>query len=241
MQQTDSTYNALLAAGALKEYQAIINDNYNRPYTQQHIVSAKTQAQMLDSNIGIGGTYVKKLNIVLTNLAGMPTIPRMAKITMQFRLSDGTTSSNWYPKGTFYIDTRHESYRGVLSIEAYDPMLKAEQPFAVEGTQGDWPKTDHLAIVGKIAARIGVEIDERTTPLLNKRFPIGYPGYGDDAYTCRDVLGFIGAMYAGNWVITDENKLRLIVLGDIPEDTNLLINEDGYYITIGGVRIIVNR
>ena len=47
-------------------------------------------------------------------------------------------------------------------------------------------------------------------------------------------------MYGGNWIITDENKLRLIVLGDIPAgDTSLLVDQYGDFITIGGYRIIV--
>lgn len=248
MQQTDSTYNALLAAGAHKECQAIINDDYNRPYTQEQIVSATTQAQMLDQNISIGGTYVKQLKLVLTNYSGMPTIPRMAKIVMQFRLSDGTTSSLWYPKGTYFIDTRDESYEGVLTINAFDPMLKSEQSFTQPGEQGTWPRLD-ISVVQTIADAMGVSIDPRTTAILKENYQINYPGivledgtpqYSQDgAMSMRQVLGYIGAMYGGNWVITDENKLRLIVLGDIPKFQALLIDENGNYITMGGYQIYV--
>ena len=203
---------------------------------------------MLDSNIGIGGTYVKKLNLVLTNFAGMPAIPRMAKIVMQFRLSDGTTSSSWYPKGTFYIDTRDESYDGVLTINAYDPMLKSEQSFTKPGNQGTWPRSD-ISVVQTIATAMGVSIDSRTTAILNKNYQINYPGivldngnpqYSQDgAMSMRQILGYIGAMYGGNWIITDQDKLRLIVLGDIPQFQALLIDEHGNHITMGGYQINV--
>lgn len=250
MQQTDSTYNALLAAGAPKQTRALIyrtSSAYN-VYGQDKIVSAKTQAQMLDSNIGIGGTFVKKLNLVLTNLAGMPEIPRMAKIVMQYRLNNGTQQSEWIPKGSYFVDTRDESYQGVLTINAFDPMLKSEQSFTKPGNQGTWPRTDY-SVVQTIATAMGVSIDPRTTAILNKNYQINYPGitlengtpqYSQDgAMSMRQVLGYIGSMYGGNWIITDENKLRLIILGDIPVFQSQLIDESGNYITIGGYRINV--
>ena len=241
MQPTSETYKALLAAGAPKEYRALIyrtSSSYNI-YNNTKIVSATTRSAMLDSKLTIGNCIAKELHLVLRNISGMPTIPRMAQIRMQFRLNDGTTQSEWLPKGTFFIDTRDESYGGVLTIDAFDPMLKAEQSFTQPGNQGTWPRSD-ITVVNQIASRIGVTVDARTTAIITHGYQIQYPGYGEGAYTCREVLGYIGTMYGGNWVITDENKLRLIVLGDLPpSDTNLLVDQLGNYITIGGYRIIV--
>lgn len=243
MQPTSETYKALLAAGAPKEYRALIyrtSSSYNI-YNNTKIVSATTRSAMLDSKLTIGNCIAKELHLVLRNISGMPTIPRMAQIRMQFRLNDGATQSEWLPKGTFWIDTRDESYGGVLAIDAFDPMLKAEQSFTRPGEQGQWPRSD-ITIVNLIASRIGVTVDARTTAIITNNYQIPYPGYGDGAYTCRELLGYIGTMYGGNWIITDENKLRLIVLGDIPPgDTNLLVDQYGDYITMGGFRIIVSR
>lgn len=244
MQPTSETYKALLAAGAPKEYRALIyrtSSSYNI-YNNTKIVSATTRAAMLDSKLTIGNCIAKELNLVLRNLSGILTIiPRMAQIRMQFRLNDGATQSEWLPKGTFFIDTRDESYGGVLAIDAFDPMLKAEQSFTRPGEQGQWPRSD-ITIVNLIASRIGVTVDARTTAIITNNYQIPYPGYGDGAYTCRELLGYIGTMYGGNWIITDENKLRLIILGDIPAgDTNLLVTQNGDFITIGGYRIIVSR
>lgn len=243
MQPTSDTYRTLLAAGAPKEVRALVyrTTNAYNVYGQDKIVLATTRASMLDSTLTLGNCIAKELNLVLRNFAGMPTIPRMAKIVMQFRLNDGTTQSEWLPKGTYYIDTRDESYGGVLAIDAFDPMLKAEQSFTRSGEQGQWPRSD-ITIVNQIASRIGVAVDSRATAIINKSYQIPYPGYGDGAYTCREILGYIGTMYGGNWIITDENKLRLIILGDIPPgDTNLLVTQNGDFITIGGYRIIVSR
>lgn len=250
MQQTSQTYKTLLAAGAPKEVRALIyrSTNAYNVYGQEKVVSATTRASMLDSSLSIGNCIAKELNLVLRNFAGMPTIPRMAQIVMQFRLNDGTQQSEWIPKGTYFIDTRDESYEGVLTINAFDPMLKSEQSFTKPGNQGNWPRSD-VSVVNAIATAMGVSIDSRTTAIMTRNYQINYPGISldngtpqystDGAMSMRQVLGYIGAMYGGNWVITDENKLRLIVLGDIPQFQALLIDENGNYITMGGYQIYV--
>ena len=60
-----------------------------------------------------------------------------------------------------------------------------------------------------------------------------------DEQTMREVLGYIGVANAGNWIITMEGKLRLVKLGDIPEESNLLVDDYGNPILFGEVRIIV--
>ena len=242
MQQTSETYNTLLARNAPKQVRALVYRS-NVAYTiygQDRIVSAVSKAAMLDSKLTVGNCIAKELNLVIRNYAELPKIPRMAKIVMQFRLYESNNSySEWLPKGTYFIDTRDEG-NGVIQIDAFDPMLKAERTFSQPGEQGFWPRSD-IAVVEQIAARIGVEIDPRTIAIINKGYMVQYPGFGEGAYTCRECLGFVGQMYGGNWIITDENKLRLVILGDIPVDINLLVDEHGDYITVGGYRIIVSR
>lgn len=251
MQQTSQLYKTLLAAGAPKEVRALVYRSANayNVYGKDKIVSATTRASMLDSSLSIGNCIAKELNLVLRNFAGMPTIPRMAKIVMQYRLNDGTQQSEWIPKGTYFIDTRDESYEGILAINAFDPMLKSEQSFTKPGYQGTWPRSA-TSVVDTIATAMGVSIDSRTTVVMARNnYQINYPGIvleggvpqysTDGAMSMRQVLGYIGAMYGGNWVITDENKLRLIVLGDIPVLTNYLITQNNDIITMGGYRILV--
>ena len=234
MQPVSLLYRQLLAANAPKEVQAIIAGTV---YGQDKIVSANSKAALMDKAATIGNCVAKELTIVLRNPG---EIPRMAQIQMRFRLNNGTQQSEWLPKGTFFIDTRDEG-NGVLSIDAFDPMLKCDQSFTTSGEQGTWPRTD-ITVVNQICSRIGVTLDSRTAEIITAGYTIQYPGFGEGAYSMREILGFIGSMYAGNWIITDENKLRLLVLGDIPDDTtNLLITEYGEYITMGGFRIRVSR
>ena len=49
----------------------------------------------------------------------------------------------------------------------------------------------------------------------------------------RETLANIASMYAGNWVVSMENKLLLIPINGIPEETSLLVDESGNIITWG--------
>ena len=46
-------------------------------------------------------------------------------------------------------------------------------------------------------------------------------------------------MYGGNFIITKSGKLLLLTLGSLPESTHYLLNETGYRLVVGGVRILV--
>lgn len=237
MQTVSETYRTLMAEGAPKETEAIISESDGSlpvTYTHENIVSASISAAVESKPATVGNCVAKTLNLVLRNPG---EVPRMAKIQMRFRLNNGTTQSEWIPKGTFFIDTRDEG-NGLLTIVAYDAMLKCDQQFMQSGNQGGWPRRD-LAVVNDICTRIGVTLDSRTRPLINAQYQIGYPGFGEGAYSIREVLGIIGGMYAGNWIITDQNTLRLLAYGDIPPETHYLVTEYGDAILIGGYRILV--
>ena len=236
MQTTSATYQALLAAGAPKEVRIRIyssSSSYTNYYSDK-IVSANITAALFETADTIGNATAKQLNLVLRNYG---TIPRMAQIRVHFRLNDGTTQSEWLPKGVFFIDTRDDG-NGIISITAYDPMLKADTSYTTSGNQGGWPKTD-LQVVQNICSRIGVTLDSRTQEIMTAGYQIQYPGYGEGAYTMRELLQWIAQMYAGNFYINDQNKLMLVGLGDFPPETNYLVTEANDRILIGGHRILV--
>ena len=154
------------------------------------------------------------------------------------RLATAARASEWLPKGKYFIARRSADKRiGAVTIEGYDAMLKAGQVWLNEDYAGEsWPMTQAEA-VADIAARMGVEVDSRT--VLSAAFPVPYPVDGNGEMVMREVLSAIAVSNAGNWVMTDEGRLRLIVYGDVPAETSLLVTQDGGAITFGGVRIIV--
>lgn len=169
-------------------------------------------------------------------------IPRMAEIKVEVQLTitdilsgEVLEASEWLPKGTFYIDTRRkDTSSGALVIHGYDAMLKMEQTYMEDGEALDgWPKS-MSAVATDIAAKIGVEIDDRTS--LNAGYMVEAPV----GYTMREIMGWIAAAHGGNWTIADDGKLRLILMANIPSDVYYLADENGNYILFGENRIIVS-
>ena len=163
-------------------------------------------------------------------------LPPMARLVPYTRLTDGQRHSGWIQKGVYYIDTRQEKEYGpdlkTIIIHGYDEMMKAEQDYP--SSTLSWPAKD-IDVVREIAAFLGVSIDSRTIPIINRGYRINYPA----GYSCRDTLGYIAAMYAGSFVMSDLGELRLITIHGIPRETRYLIEPSGFAITFGGDRILV--
>jgi hypothetical protein len=133
----------------------------------------------------------------------------------------------------FYIDTREATKNGgveKLSLHGFDSMLMAEQLCQLQG----FPMSD-IAAVQAIATFLGVGVDNETAALIDKGYTVPIP----TDYTCREVLGYIAAAYAGAFIMDDFGHLRLVQVNGYPAETNLLINAAGLYITFGGDRILV--
>jgi hypothetical protein len=160
----------------------------------------------------------------------------MARMVPYVRLTDGARHSEWIQKGVFYIDTRGKVEDGSsiekIHLHGFDDMLKAEQDYP--SSTLSWPARD-IDVVREIAAFLGVSVDARTDPIINRGYRINYPA----GYSCRDTLGYIAAMYAGSFVMSDLGELRLITIHGIPRESRYLIEATGSAITFGGDRILV--
>ena len=229
MQQTSAMYQALIAdPGARKEVRVTVAGVL---YEQGQIVSLSTSACLFaEDTMSVGGAIAKEINLALVNPG---TIPRMAEIIPSYRLVKGSQASEWIQKGIYYIDTRSsDELTGVLTIHGYDAMLKAEQVWEPDQSLV-FPMTMERASA-EIARLMGVSIDPRT--VFQPSYLVDYPA---NAYTLRDVLRYIAAAYAGNWIITDTGQLRLVTFAELPPESSFLITGYGSAITFGGVRILV--
>lgn len=229
MQTTSALYQTLiLDPTARKQVQIVIA---GVTYGEDQIVSLSTTSGLfIEDTMGIGGAVAKEIDLVLRQPGN---IPRMAQMIPSYRLVKGTQASEWIQKGIYYIDTRSvDEVTGVMTIHGYDDMLKAEQVW--EPAQSlEFPMT-MVQAVNVIAQLMGVTLDTRTQ--VSHTYTIDYPA---NDYTLRDVLRYIAVANAGNWIITDDGKLRLVSFGEIPTETNYLVEEDGDAITFGGDRILV--
>lgn len=194
-------------------------------YGMGDIASVNIEQPLFDK-LSVGNACSAKLTIVFWEIT---TVPRMAKITPYARRA---STDAWVKQGEFYIDTRSLS-DGKMTVVAYDAMLKSEIV---------WYPSQHLVFpmtmpnaAQEIASLMGVGIDSRT--VLNSAYQVDYPA---NDYTLRDVLRYIAAAHAGNWILTTEGELLLVPLfSSMPVETNYLITEYGAAITFGGTRILV--
>ena len=199
MQSTSALFKSLLAAGAAKEYRYVIaGENYG----EDRVVSASGSSSSMSKAAEIGRCMAKELQAVIREPGA---IPRMAEVIVQVRLNDGTSQSEWLDKGTYYVDTRSKDPFGVLTINAFDPMLKADQPYIKKTEIADWP-ADETDVVEEIAELMGVAVDSRT---VLAGYDVKYP---NQDWTMREMLGWIAASNCGNWIITPKNELLLVPL-----------------------------
>lgn len=258
MQNTTQLYKNLLAADHSVESKLEVYDRdgteFVHTFTEEEIVSMSTSRSLFPENHpSVGGTVSSEIDCEL--YVGDVAIPRMAMLKPYVRLTKGTTNSEWLPKGVYWIDTRSTDYSsGKMTIHGYDAMLKGEMQFAPEQQVQDWPRTDLQVLNGYtisgrhhdgIAQKLGVTIQQSTLAMINKGYQVQFPGtvQGDDenvkgaAYTTREVLSYIGAMYCGSWTIDEDGTLRLVKLKPQEFETYLLVDESNNVITFADTGI----
>lgn len=220
VQNTSNTWKSLLAAGARLETKAVIGGAEYTLMTNPVIMRA-----LMQEALGIGNAVSATCQFSIQTTA---TIPRAAAVQIQMRLTDGETESEWLPAGTFFISRRQrDPVTGILTLECYDAMLKAnaalDESWVWTTDTGDHVVTDagdnivfsdvfpcggdyfvHLA-----AVLMGVELDSRTTLQTGSAYIIAAQPAGT---TIHDVLCLIAAQNGGNWIITPDDKMRLVPL-----------------------------
>lgn len=240
MQSTTQLYQAILATpGHFFETKLVIA---GVTYDKSTLIELSTSLDMFSGTPEIGHAIAGQISVKM--LAPAAEIPVMAQLKPYVRVCTATQHSEWLQQGVFYIDTRettkNEVGENVLELHGYDAMLKAEADYP--STTHSWPYSDKNT-VKEIAKAMGLQasisatsgIDPRTLTLMNKGYQIPAP----IGYSMREVLGNIAAMYAGNWIMNYEGKLRLVTLTELPEETNYLIDETYSAITFGGDKILV--
>lgn len=228
MQTVSATYTTIISGNHRAEWKVAIN---GVDYGESVLQDIEINRSVFASSPVLGSCISAEIDLTL--IKPSVDIPRMASIEPYVRVTNGLQTSEWLPKGKFFIDTREFTKNDavdVMTIHGYDSMLKAEQLCPID----NYPQTD-IQAVQEIATYLGMTLDNDVSTLMDKGYTIPVPA----EYSCREVLGYIAAMYAGCFVMDDFGHLRLITLASIPTETNFLINTAGLAITFGGDRIIV--
>jgi len=222
-----ANYDAIIAAGDYRvETKLVVN---GVTYYEEDLKSIATSSALFSDVPSVGNCYSAEIDILM--VVPSVIIPPMAELKPYVRLVGATLTSEWIPQGVFYIDTREQSgensYMPLIAIHGYDAMLMAESVYPEDDPE-NYPMVD-TDVVDFIAEAIGVEVDDRTYDIMTDGYEINLPA----TYTMREVLSYIGSMYAGNWCMSAEGKLRLVGLTDIGIETNYLIDEHGDAIVFG--------
>lgn len=231
MQSVSQTYLSIITGDHWFETKLVIEGVGT--FGEGQLFQVVTSHYMFDNTPAVGKAIAGEIDV--TMLYPSASIPKMAELKPYVRACNTTQQSEWIPQGVYYIDTRErtkdDTGLSYLKIHGFDAMLKAEQMYdgRITGTSID------TQMVNEIAYQMGVSVDARTSTIMNKSYSIPLP----TGYTYREILGYIASMYAGCFLFTDEGKLRLVAINEIPPDTNYLIDSIGNWITFGGDRILV--
>lgn len=257
MQETSSLYKEIISGEYWKEYRLVIGEKgklitelneailfggvriliassgADAGYASDIIVSMQTYSGMFPEDTPVVGECIAA-EISATILKPKGDIPRMSRVVPYVRVCNSEKQSEWIQKGVYFIDRR--SYSGedneLMEIHGYDAMLLSEADFP--SSDADWPRRD-IDVVRDIANDMDVTVDPRTVDIMKNGYMVQYPS----EYSQREVLGFLAAMYAGNFVMSDNGELRLIQLNGIPEETSFLTDHAGFILTFGGEKILV--
>ncbi len=223
MRATSDLYKRLLAdPGHVKEQRITINGEV---YDESRIVSAESYGGAFErDSLCIGSAVSRQADV---NVCMPGDVPAGAEVRLSCRLTLGDESSEWVPKGTFYVDTPEtDSETGVLSLHCFDAILKAEIPW--EPDQDLVFPMSMPEAMRVTAAIVGVEIDPRTE--LNEAYTIDYPATDT---TIRQIWRWIAAAHGGNWTVTEEGMLRLLRIRS-KKGPIVLGTEAGEVIDFGG-------
>lgn len=223
-------FGALYLAGSMIDSKTAVLVESGSPedgVRENALISLTTSNKLFPDNTPtIGNAVAGEIELQMLDLGF--NVPRMAEIRPYVRATDGTNTSEWIPQGVFYTDTRYITTNkdglDIWTITGFDAMLKADQPYPYDTQEAA------SAVVRIIAGLMGLgdQIDPHVWEIIPSDAGEAVQCSGE--YTAREHLQFIAALYGGNWTITNEGKLNLVRINDMPYETNLLTDEIGFTI-----------
>ena len=203
MQIRSNLWKELAASGNVKMETVVVMDGHE--YTPKGDVAiSRTSGQ---GALSIGNTITATVQFSVERAEGV-AIPNTPAAVVKIRYIDGERATEWMERGTFYVSRRQKDVVSeILDFQGYDAMIRADAPFP---RLSGFPKAMN-SVVMEIARNMGLEVDSRTWTGLpaGADYYVPLPANGEKMIK---VLGYIGGVCGGNWIITPGGKLRLVPL-----------------------------
>lgn len=193
------TYQDILDNGGQYEWQII---NGASTFSKDSLISGKITRTCYEQ-LSIGNVIASQLELELRDV----TVDTDSILQVQFRATDGSSSSSWYNKGYFFVDTVESSpYSDITKISAFDALMKTAVVYMKTGT---WVGTTTDAdIITAILSDIGVSASSALTSALAT--PMAFtnaPDIGENGTSEMEMLSVIGAMRGWNFFINYAGEL----------------------------------
>lgn len=185
------------------QYRAIIN---GLTYAEAEMWGFSKTGSLAPDTFGIGNCPIQQLTLAVTAKAGI-TIPKNARAEVQVQISGASGATLWHSLGVFFVEARKTLDGGKLEFECLDRMGYLDVPYLTDGEDtADYPMPMATAIT-RIYTRLGTALDARCT--ISSTMAIEYP----NDLTMRQVAALIALAHGGNFCITEDDKLRLVLPG----------------------------
>lgn len=184
-------------------YQCVID---GQVYTDAEISTFSKAGGLIANDFSLGNFPSIGFSISVIQKTGV-TVSKNAKVEPYVRIVGGSGNTDWYRLGVFFIDNRKKLSGGKMQFECYDRALFLDIPFLQDGEQlDDYPMQMDTAMA-RIYTKLGAALDSRCT--ISHTMVIEYP----NDMTMRQVAAMIAGAHGGNFIMTDEDFLRLVIPG----------------------------
>mgnify|MGYP001197113007 FL=1 len=219
MLNTSELYKNLFEAGAIQEYKVEIGGVehaseiiYDKVDLQQRLFDKET--------FTIGSFAVSKLEVKL-NLPSNE-IPRNATIKFSYRYTDGTDHSEWIQKFSGRVTDRSKYTDTVTSIVAHDNGANYDVFLDVFQTEVPAYPANARLIANLCASHLGLTV-ENIEDVYDGNI-VEYP----NELSVVEVLQNIAKSSGGNWTVTENETLRLVVL--MPDENFIIDNVEKTFV-----------
>ena len=161
---------------------------------------------LISDDFSLGNCVIQQFSISVKMKSGV-SIPKNAKVEPYIRMTGTSGNTLWHRVGVYFVESRTKPVAGKITLSCLDRMAYADVPFLSDGEAlEDYPMPMDDAMA-RVYTKLGTTLDPRCT--ISHTLMMEYP----NDMTMRQVAGMIASAHGGNFVITDDDLLRLVKPG----------------------------